>query len=81
MSRYEEHRLGKELDGDTYLRAGRVLVSLDRCGRRARPAQLDPLIGSALQEIGRFPARFHVRRKSWRRHLRDTGAKGRAGSR
>ncbi|MDX3928717.1 MAG: transcription antitermination factor NusB [Shinella sp.] len=50
VAEYEEHRLGRELDGETYLKADaawfRSLVS----GVVRDQRQLDPMIGAALQD-------------------------------
>ncbi len=36
VAEYEAHRLGQELDGETYLKADAILVPLHRLRRRAR---------------------------------------------
>jgi N utilization substance protein B len=50
VAEYETHRLGQELDGETYLKADaswfRAIVS----GVVREQVRLDPLIGSALQD-------------------------------
>ncbi len=50
VAEYEEHRLGKELDGDTYLRADASWFRSIVAGVVRDQRKLDPLIGSALQD-------------------------------
>nr|WP_153473938.1 transcription antitermination factor NusB [Sinorhizobium meliloti] len=50
VAEYEEHRLGKELDGDTYLRADVSWFRSIVAGVVRDQRKLDPLIGSALQD-------------------------------
>jgi N utilization substance protein B len=50
VAEYEEHRLGKELDGDTYLKADAAWFRSIVAGVVRDQRKLDPLIGSALQD-------------------------------
>jgi N utilization substance protein B len=50
VAEYEEHRLGKELDGDTYLKADAAWFRSIVSGVVRDQRKLDPLIGSALQD-------------------------------
>ena len=50
VAEYEEHRLGQELDGDTYLKADASWFRSIVSGVVRDQRKLDPLIGSALQD-------------------------------
>ncbi|MCF3639508.1 transcription antitermination factor NusB [Rhizobium sp. TRM95111] len=50
VAEYEEHRLGRELDGDTYLKADAAWFRSIVSGVVREQRALDPLIGSALQD-------------------------------
>jgi N utilization substance protein B len=50
VAEYEEHRLGKEVDGDTYLKADASWFRSIVAGVVRDQRKLDPLIGSALQD-------------------------------
>ncbi|MBB3609015.1 transcription antitermination factor NusB [Rhizobium sp. BK602] len=50
VAEYEAHRLGQELDGDTYLKADASWFRSIVSGVVREQTRLDPLIGSALQD-------------------------------
>lgn len=50
VAEYEAHRLGQELDGDTYLKADASWFRSIVSGVVREQKRLDPLIGSALQD-------------------------------
>ncbi|QRM54950.1 transcription antitermination factor NusB [Sinorhizobium sp. BG8] len=50
VAEYEEHRLGRELDGETYLKADASWFRSIVSGVVREQRQLDPLIGAALQD-------------------------------
>ena len=50
VAEYETHRLGQELDGDTYLKADASWFRSIVSGVVREQVRLDPLIGSALQD-------------------------------
>ena len=50
VAEYEAHRLGQELDGDTYLKADAAWFRSIVSGVVRDQRQLDPLIGTALQD-------------------------------
>ena len=50
VAEYEAHRLGQELDGDTYLKADASWFRSIVSGVVRDQRQLDPLIGAALQD-------------------------------
>ncbi|MDP9629643.1 UNVERIFIED_ORG: N utilization substance protein B [Ensifer adhaerens] len=50
VAEYEMHRLGQELDGDTYLKADASWFRSIVAGVVRDQRKLDPLIGSALQD-------------------------------
>lgn len=50
VAEYEAHRLGQELDGDTYLKADPSWFRSIVAGVVREQARLDPMIGSALQD-------------------------------
>nr|WP_245181273.1 transcription antitermination factor NusB [Sinorhizobium mexicanum] len=50
VAEYEEHRLGRELDGETYLKADASWFRSIVSGVVRDQRMLDPLIGSALQD-------------------------------
>ena len=50
VAEYEAHRLGQELDGETYLKADASWFRSIVSGVVREQTRLDPLIGSALQD-------------------------------
>ena len=50
VAEYETHRLGQELDGDTYLKADASWFRSIVAGVVRDQRQLDPMIGAALQD-------------------------------
>ena len=50
VAEYEAHRLGQELDGETYLKADASWFRSIVAGVVREQTRLDPLIGSALQD-------------------------------
>lgn len=50
VAEYETHRLGQELDGDTYLKADASWFRSIVAGVVREQRQLDPMIGAALQD-------------------------------
>jgi N utilization substance protein B len=50
VAEYETHRLGQELDGETYLKADASWFRSIVSGVVREQVRLDPLIGSALQD-------------------------------
>lgn len=50
VAEYEAHRLGQELDGETYLKADAAWFRSIVSGVVREQTKLDPLIGSALQD-------------------------------
>jgi N utilization substance protein B len=50
VAEYETHRLGQELDGETYLKADASWFRSIVAGVVREQVRLDPLIGSALQD-------------------------------
>jgi transcription antitermination protein NusB len=50
VAEYETHRLGQELDGDTYLKADASWFRSIVSGVVREQVRLDPLIGAALQD-------------------------------
>jgi transcription antitermination protein NusB len=50
VAEYEAHRLGQELDGDTYLKADPSWFRSIVAGVVREQTRLDPMIGSALQD-------------------------------
>lgn len=50
VAEYEAHRLGQELDGETYLKADAAWFRSIVSGVVREQVKLDPLIGSALQD-------------------------------
>ena len=50
VAEYEEHRLGRELDGDTYLKADASWFRSIVSGVVRDQRKLDPMIGAALQD-------------------------------
>ena len=50
VAEYETHRLGQEIDGDTYLKADASWFRSIVAGVVRDQRQLDPLIGTALQD-------------------------------
>ena len=50
VAEYEAHRLGQEVDGDTYLKADASWVRSIVSGVVRDQRQLDPMIGAALQD-------------------------------
>jgi transcription antitermination protein NusB len=50
VAEYETHRLGQELDGDTYLKADPSWFRSIVAGVVREQTRLDPMIGSALQD-------------------------------
>jgi N utilization substance protein B len=50
VAEYETHRLGQEVDGETYLKADAAWFRAIVSGVVREQTQLDPLIGQALQD-------------------------------